>query len=183
MSAQNPPEEGANKPNAANASNDTTVSEGLDDLTKALNSLEVAKNKADEHWNLYLRAMADIENVRRRAKQDVENERNYGIEKFAREILSVADSLEHGLEAVKQGGNADEGLVLTHKLLLDVLQKFGIKQINPLNENFDPKYHEALTSIVNKDVEPNKVLQVVQKGYFLQDRILRPARVVVSRKE
>jgi len=150
--------------------------------------LEEARKKATENWDLFLRARADADNMRRRALLDVENAHKYGIEKFAREILAVVDSLDHGLNAVtnmesKEGNGLKEGIQLTYKLLLDTLDKFGIKQWDPVGESFDPMQHEALSTQVNNEVEPNKVLTVVQKGFTLFDRLLRPARVIVSRRE
>lgn len=147
--------------------------------------LEESRRKAAENWDLFLRARADADNIRRRAMLDVENAHKYGIEKFAKEILLVVDSLDHGLSATTEGGEKGlrEGLELTYKLLLDTLEKFGIKQINPMGETFDPMLHEALSSQVNPDVEPNKILVVIQKGFTLHERMLRPARVIVSRTE
>jgi len=151
-------------------------SENLADL------LEEARRKAAENWDLFLRTRADADNIRRRATIDVENAHKYGVERFARELLAVVDSLDHGLASVGADANAlKEGMELTYKLLLDILTKFGILVINPVNEPFDPIRHEALTAQIKNDVEPNTVLTVVQKGFTLQDRVLRPARVIVSK--
>ncbi len=153
-------------------------SENLADL------LEETRRKAAENWDLFLRTRADADNMRRRATIDVENAHKYGIEKFARELLAVVDSLDHGLAAADTGSNAlKEGMELTYKLLLDTLAKFGILVINPVNEAFDPMKHEALSSMPKNDVEANTVLTVIQKGFTLQDRLLRPARVIVSKME
>ncbi len=146
--------------------------------------LEEARRKAAENWDLFLRTRADADNIRRRASIDVENAHKYAVEKLARELLAVVDSLDHGLASVGADSNAlKEGMELTYKLLLDILTKFGILPINPVNEPFDPMKHEALTAQVKNDVEPNTVLTVVQKGFTLQDRVLRPARVIVSKIE
>lgn len=156
----------------------------LDELTKKLaQDLEEAQKKASENWDLFLRTRADADNVRRRAQKEVEDAGKYAIEKFARELLAVVDSLEHGLAVEGDIGDKGvrEGLVLTHKLLISTLEKFGIIAINPLGLTFDPSRHEALSTQFNNEVEPNKVLTVVQKGFTLQDRLLRPARVIVSR--
>lgn len=160
----------------------STDSESLESLKQ---ELEETRRKAAENWDLFLRARADADNIRRRAMLDVENAHKYGIEKFAKEILLVVDSLDHGLSATSEEGEKGlrEGLELTYKLLLDTLEKFGIKQINPIGESFDPMFHEALSSQANADVEPNKILVVIQKGFTLQDRMLRPARVIVSRTD
>jgi molecular chaperone GrpE len=133
-----------------------------------------------------LRAMAEVENIRRRNTLDVENANKFASEKFARELLNVLDSLEHGLEAISEPDKTQivhlrEGMQLTHKLMLDTLEKFKIKQINPQGEVFDPKQHEALTTQPTNEIEPNRVLTVVQKGYSIHDRVLRPARVIVAK--
>lgn len=134
-----------------------------------------------------LRFKAEVENIRRRASIDVENAHKYGMEKFARELLNVVDSLERGLEAVAEPEKTQivhlrEGMQLTYKLLLDTLEKFQIKQINPQGAVFDPKQHEALTAQPTNEVEPNRVLSVVQSGFTIHDRVLRPARVIVSKE-
>ena len=154
------------------------ISENLADL------LEEARRKAAENWDLFLRTRADTDNIRRRATIDVENAHKYGVEKLARELLAVVDSLDHGLAAAATDSHAlKEGMELTYKLLLDTLKKFGVLAINPVNEPFDPTKHEALTAQVKNDVEPNTILIVIQKGFTLQDRLLRPARVIVSKVE
>lgn len=134
-----------------------------------------------------LRFRAEAENTRRRSALDVENASKYGMEKFARELLNVVDSLEHGLEAISEPDQTQivhlrEGMQLTHKMLLDTLEKFQIKQINPQGAPFDPKQHEALTAQPTNEVEPNRILTVVQKGFTIHDRVLRPARVIVSKE-
>jgi molecular chaperone GrpE len=138
----------------------------------------------DEHWNQCLRLQAEIENLRKRAERDLANAHKFALEKFASELLPVRDSLEMGLLAV--GDNADveklkEGSELTLKMLSNALEKFNIKEINPLNESFNPEYHEAMSVQEREDVAPNTVVTVVQKGYLLNDRLIRPAMVIVSR--
>jgi molecular chaperone GrpE len=133
-----------------------------------------------------LRARADTENIRKRGILDVENAHKYGVERFARELLQVVDSLEKGLEAAsatdaEHVASMQEGMHLTHKLLMSVLDKFNIKQVDPLGHDFDPKLHEALTMQPTTEMEPNKVLTVAQKGFVIHDRVLRPARVVVAK--
>ena len=164
---------------------DKTAAENQIENQELASLLEEARKKATEHWDLFLRARADADNIRRRAMVDVENAHKYGIEKFARELLGVVDSLELGLNAANtmESSGLKEGIQLTYKLLLDTLDKFGIKQLNPFDESFDPMQHEALSTLVNNEVEPNKVLTVIQKGFTLYDRLLRPARVIVSRWE
>ncbi len=149
-------------------------------------ALEEARKKAAENWDLFLRARADGDNARRRASLDVENAHKYGIEKFARSMLDVEASISHGIEAIKAVSTDNEkalkeGMELTHKMLLGILEKFGVKQIDPMGETFDPMKHEALSTMPGEDLEPNKVMTVIQKGFVLQERVLRPARVIVSK--
>jgi len=148
--------------------------------------LEDARAKADEHWNLYLRSQAELDNVRRRAEKDLESAHKFGLEKFANEILPVKDSLELGLAAVEE--NSDEaveklreGTELTLKMLTSALEKFGIKEINPVGEAFNPEQHQAMTMQESAEAAPNTVLVVMQKGYLLNERVMRPALVVVSK--
>lgn len=157
--------------------------QAVEQLQKQLAESEAALADAKDKM---LRAMAEVENIRRRNALDVENANKFASEKFARELLNVADSLEHGLEAMSEPDKTQivhlrEGMQLTHKLLLDTLDKFKIKQIDPKGEVFDPKQHEALTTQPTTEVEPNRILTVVQKGYSIHDRVLRPARVIVAK--
>lgn len=158
----------------------------LQNIEQLQKQLEIAESALKEANDKMLRSMAEAENIRRRASLDVENAHKYGVEKIARELLNVVDSLESGLDTVAEPDQAQlqhlrEGMQLTHKLLLDILTQFQIKQINPQGEVFDPKQHEALTTQPSDDMEPNRVLSVVQRGYTIHDRILRPARVVVAK--
>ena len=156
------------------------VRRGGEGLNQALADAEA---RAQENRDNHLRALAEIENVRRRAVRDVENAHRYGLEKFASDLLAVRDSLELGLEA---GEKADTRSLLagkeaTLKLLAKAFEKFNITEINPLGEPFDPQFHEAMAMQESDRAEPNSVLQVVQKGYQLNGRLLRPARVIVAR--
>ena len=140
---------------------------------------ELARAKDDA-----LRAMAEAQNARRRAEQDVEKARKFALERFAGELLPVVDNLERALEAADgEGGNQamTEGVELTLKNLLDVLGRFNIEQVDPAGEPFDPQFHQAMSMVENGDVEPNSVLQVMQKGYTLSGRLIRPAMVMVSK--
>lgn len=146
------------------------------------NDIDTLKAQAEEHWNRYLRAAAEMENVRKRAIRDVENARKYALENFGRDLLDVRDSLEMGL-AASENADADtlrEGSEATLKLLATVMERFGVEQIDPLGEPFDPELHEAMTMQPSAEAEPNSVLAVIQKGYALNGRLLRPARVVVA---
>jgi len=146
--------------------------------------LEDARAKADEHWEMVIRARAESENLKKRHSRELENAHKFAIEKFVNELLPVRDSMELGLSAA-QGETADvaklvEGTELTLKLLTDVMGKFGIEEINPVGEPFNPEFHQAMAMQPSADVEPNTVLTVVQKGYTLNQRLVRPAMVMVS---
>jgi molecular chaperone GrpE len=147
--------------------------------------LEDARNKADEHWNQCLRLQADIENLRKRHERELGNAHKFALERFAQELLPVRDSLEMGLSTFTEG-SADieklhQGVELTLQMLTSVLEKFGIKEIDPQNEPFNPDFHQAMSVQERDDVEANSVVTVVQKGYLLHDRLIRPAMVIVSR--
>ncbi|KZN15176.1 nucleotide exchange factor GrpE [Marinomonas sp. TW1] len=147
-----------------------------DELAKALE--EVAQYK-----EVALRAQADAQNVRRRAEQDVEKAHKFGLEKFAKAIVNVADNLERALTSAADTGEADpvrEGVELTLKDLLETLARFEVKVVDPHGEPFNPELHQAMTMVPNPELEPNTVMDVVQKGYTLHGRLLRPAMVVVS---
>lgn len=135
-----------------------------------------------------LRSQAEADNTRRRAARDVENAHKFALEKFAGELLPVVDSLEKAVEAATgdgNGGQIDEaigqGVELSLKLFLDVLAKAGVEQIDPAGEPFDPQRHEAMAMVENPDAEPNSVLEVMQKGYALNGRLIRAAMVIVSK--
>lgn len=148
--------------------------------------LEDARNKADEHWNQLLRVQAEMENLRRRAERDVESAHKYALEKFAAALLPVKDSLEMGLNAASSGEGEvltrlKEGTELTLKVLTSALEKFGIKEVDPVGQPFNPEWHQAMTMQPSADHPANTVLVVMQKGYTLNERLLRPAMVVVSK--
>jgi molecular chaperone GrpE len=143
-----------------------------------------ARNKADEHWDQCLRLQADIENLRKRKERDVANAHKFALEKFAADILPIRDSLEMGLAAVADSSDAaklKEGSELTLKMLASAMEKYNIKEVNALNEQFNPEYHEAMSMQEREDVPPNTVVTVMQKGYLLNERLIRPAMVIVSR--
>lgn len=132
-----------------------------------------------------LRAQADAQNVKRRAEQEMEKARKYALERFAGELLPVVDNLERALEAASGDDEAikpiAEGVELTLKSFQDVLKKFQVEPVDPVGEPFDPQRHQAMSLIDNPDAQPNTVLAVMQKGYTLNERLLRPAMVVVSK--
>lgn len=140
---------------------------------------EIAELKAEA-----LRAHAEAQNARRRAEQDVEKARKFALEKFVADLLPVADNLERAIAAGDVNSEEQkavlEGVELTLKSLQDTLKKYKVDIINPEGEPFDPQVHQAMTMVPNPDVEPNTVLNVFQKGYTLNGRLVRPAMVVVS---
>ncbi|WP_425434854.1 nucleotide exchange factor GrpE [Nitrosomonas cryotolerans] len=143
--------------------------------------LKEAELKAAEHHDAWLRAKADAENMRKRAQVDVANAHKYAVENFSSELLAVVDSLEAALTVENASvENFKDGMELTHKQLITVFDKFSIKVINPVGEKFDPHQHQAMCT-VDSELVPNTVVQVMQKGYRLHDRIIRPALVSVSK--
>jgi molecular chaperone GrpE len=146
--------------------------------------LEDARAKADENWDQLLRARAEIENIKRRHEIELEKAHKFALDGFVRELLPVRDSLELGHDAA-QDGQADvdklrEGTELTLRLLSGAMTKFGVEKIDPEGEPFNPEYHQAMTMQPRDDVPPNTVVNVVQKGYLLNGRLVRPALVIVS---
>lgn len=157
----------------------------FEDQVAALSEqLDSALKQADLHKDTALRAKAETDNIRRRAEREVSNASKFALERFAKEILGVVDSLEKALEQTAEGGAQTamyEGIDLTYKLLLGTLNRFSIEQISPLGENFDPGLHEAMVMQESEEHEPNSVMMVVQAGYQLNGRLIRPARVIVAK--
>ena len=148
--------------------------------------LEDARAKADEHWQALLRAKAEIDNLRKRSRRDVENAHKFGLEKFVAEVLPVIDSMELGLSAASEEGvdaeKVREGLDLTLKMLQAAVDKFGVSEVDPEGEKFDPERHQAMTMQETDAVEPGTVVSVIQKGYVLNERLVRPALVIVAKE-
>ncbi len=140
------------------------------------------KALADDNWDRYLRAAAELENVRKRASRDVEKAHKFALERFCSELLAVKDSLEIGLATADKADVQSllAGKEATLKLLTTTMERFGVVELNPEGEPFDPQEHEAMSMQPSSDVEPGSVLTVFQKGYALNGRLLRPARVVVA---
>jgi molecular chaperone GrpE len=187
MNAERPEETVDEAPEDAEVSTETApdveaVDEAPKDETSPENELAAAQAKADEHWNLYLRAAAELENVRKRATRDVEHAHKFALERFGKELLAVRDTLEMGLAAAESAtvDSLIEGKNATLKLLTTVLRQFGIEEVDPVGEPFDPEFHEAISMQPSDDVEPGSVVAVVQKGYTLNGRLLRPAMVIVA---
>jgi len=145
--------------------------------------IEVLRAEVVAAKDQVLRAQAEMQNVRRRAEQDVEKAHKFALDRFAGDIVTVADNLERALTTIDRGDDKQkpvaEGIELTLKSLLDTLQKYGVKQLNPMGEPFNPQEQEAIAMVPNPAMEPNSVMDVMQKGYALNGRIIRPARVVV----
>lgn len=160
-------------------------SESPDRVAELERELAEAQQKAEDNWNQFLRARAELENSRRRAEREVEQAHKFALEGFATQLLSVRDSLEMGVAAAQQPqadvASLREGTELTLRMLAQVMEKFGIVQVDPQGQKFDPTKHEAMAAQESDEVESNTVLNVVQKGYLLNDRLLRPAMVVVSK--
>ncbi len=155
--------------------------EAADEATDPEAALAEMQAKADENWERYVRAVAETDNVRKRATRDVENAHKFALERFGKELLAVKDSLEMGIatdgasvESLIEGSNA------TLKLLGTTLERFGIVEVDPEGEPFDPEFHEAISMQPSDKVEPGSVVTVVQKGYTLNGRLMRPAMVIVA---
>ncbi len=141
-----------------------------------------AETKVAELQDQALRGKAEVENMRRRAARDVENAHKYALERMTGELLPVLDSLEKAVESAaltKDPGALGEGVELSLKMFLTALTKVGIEQLDPLGEPFDPQFHEAIAMVENPDGEPNSVMEVIQRGYSLNGRLVRAAKVVV----
>ncbi|MEW7977069.1 MAG: nucleotide exchange factor GrpE [Candidatus Sedimenticola endophacoides] len=147
--------------------------------------LEDARSKADEHWDQLMRARAELDNLRKRQERELENAHKYALERFVNDLLPVRDSMELGVDAAREEngdiGKLLEGAELTLKLFTDVMQKYNVEQINPEGEPFNPEFHQAMSLQPRDDLPPNTVVTVVQKGYSLNGRLVRPAMVLVSR--
>ena len=154
----------------------------LADVERLQQALADAEERARSNWEQYLRSVAELDNVRKRAQRDIESANRYGLEKFAAELLPVKDSLEAAVQsAAAEPKSLREGQQATLQLLSRALEKVGVKLIDPQGEPFDPARHEAMMMQESPTAEPNSVLQVIQPGYELNGRLLRPARVIVAR--
>ena len=146
--------------------------------------LEDARSKADEHWDQLVRARAEIDNLKKRHQRDLEKAHKFSLERFVSALIPVRDSMELGLEAARgEGADLDkfhEGAELTLKLFSDVMTKFEVEQVDPTGEPFNPELHQAMSVQAREDLPPNTVAAVVQKGYTLNGRLVRPAMVIVS---
>ncbi|MCW9023799.1 MAG: nucleotide exchange factor GrpE [Gammaproteobacteria bacterium] len=179
-------ESDVNQDNVSNESAETEAN-AVDETeaTDLETRLAEAQARAEENWDQALRVKAEMENMRRRAERDVENAHKYALERFTQELLPVIDSLEMGTHAAMAEGatleKLQEGTELTLKMLLSVIDKFGIQAVHPEGEPFDPELHQAMSMLESPEHAPNTVMNVMQKGYLLNERLIRPAMVVVSK--
>jgi molecular chaperone GrpE len=167
---------------------DSTEAEETENEEVSLESLEAklveVQAVADDNFDQLMRTRAEMENIRRRSERELANAHKYALEKFAQELLPVIDSMEMGVAAAMDE-NADvsklrEGTEMTLKMFEAAIEKFGIKGVHPKGEAFNPDHHQAMTMIDSVEHEPNMVIDVMQKGYLLNERLVRPAMVVVS---
>ena len=170
------PEEAKGQSEAEEGQADAADSSAQDDTSEELTKVK----------DQLLRTVAEMENVRRRAQRDVENAHKFAVEKLLSDLLPVVDSLEKAEEAAKTTDNADsmaEGISLSLKLFVSTLERSGIAIVDPLGEPFDPQLHEAMAMVPNPDAEPNSIMDVMQRGYTLNGRLVRAAKVVVVKGE
>ena len=157
-----------------------TTDEQSDDLQT---QLEEAQQSAKDNWDKVLRAQAEMENLKRRNAKDLENAHKFALDGFVKALLEVKDSLTMGLKTANEEKatieHIIEGLEMTDKVFLSTMEKFGVEAINPTDEAFNPEFHEAVTMVPVPDKESNSVLEVVQIGFTLNGRLVRPAMVVV----
>ena len=151
-------------------------------LERTKDTIKELEDSCDRFKDEALRAKAEMENIQKRAERDVSNARKFGIEKFAKELLPVIDSIEQALKhevKLEEAIAIKEGIELTGKMLVDILKKNGVEELNPKGEKFDPNLHEAMAMIPNSEFEDNTIFDVFQKGYILNGRVVRAAKVVI----
>jgi molecular chaperone GrpE len=168
---------------ASTSSSSSSASSSVD-LSALQQHIDKLQDELSQAKEQVLRTQAEMQNVRRRAQQDVEKAHKFSIEKFVADMLPVADNLERTVAAATSNAEMNtiiEGVELTLKTMFDALKRHQVETVNPEGEPFDPQLHQAMTAIENRDVEPNTVLNVFQRGYVLHGRLVRPAMVVVSK--
>lgn len=173
------------EPPGAEVAAESVIGESGTPEEQLLGQVAALQAKADDHWDRVLRTQAEMENLRKRSQRDVENAHKFALEGFASELLGVRDSLEMGLGAASlEDGSITsirEGIELTLKLLTQSMEKYNVIEINPLGEKFDPEHHQAMNMLEDQSAAPNTVVMVIQKGYLLNGRLLRPALVSVAK--
>ncbi|QWU98775.1 nucleotide exchange factor GrpE [Francisella salimarina] len=171
--------EEVNQDSSNNSVEEISIEEQLD---KAKDTIKELEGTCDSFKDEALRAKAEMENIRKRAERDVSNARKFGIEKFAKELLPVIDSIEQALKhevKLEEAIAMKEGIELTSKMLVDILKKNGLEELNPKGEKFDPNIHEAMAMVPNPELEDNIIFDVFQKGYMLNGRVVRAAKVII----
>ncbi|MBV7298999.1 nucleotide exchange factor GrpE [Enterovibrio paralichthyis] len=167
--------------NALDAETDAMISR----ITELEAALEASEAKVKEQQDSVLRARADVENMRRRTEQEIDKARKFALERFANELLPVMDNMERAVEMADKENEAlkpmIEGVELTLKTMKSAVEKFGLKELNPHGETFNPEFHQAMSIQESADHAPNTVMFVMQKGYELNGRVVRPAMVMVSK--
>tara|TARA_R100000687_G_scaffold3002_1_gene3867 strand:+ start:1439 stop:2044 length:606 start_codon:yes stop_codon:yes gene_type:complete len=179
------PEQGQQADEAAQVEAQVEVEGELEERGDLDSQIEALQQELAEARDQALRTAAEAQNIRRRAEIDAENARKFAVERFAKDLLPVVDNLERALESVDATDESMkailEGVELTYRSFSDMLERHNLKAINPEGEPFDPQVHEAISMVEAPGAEPNSVINVVQKGYTLNDRLLRAAMVVVSK--
>lgn len=175
--------EAENQPEEETGDQGGEASAGESDGEAAGDELAEARARAEENWEALLRTRAEMDNLRKRNARDLEQARKFALERFVKDLLPVVDSLEQGLQAAREQDGVEklvEGNELTLRMFTKVLSEHGVEQIDPQGEKFNPDLHEAMTMQPSKEHDPETVTMVLQKGYLLNGRLVRPARVVVA---
>ena len=183
-----PPTDGSTGAETEQPAADSDAARGVSSPSASERETEL-EQQAQDNWNKYLRSVAEMDNLRKRSARDLENARKYGTERLATAILPVRDSIEAGLRAASAADIASldvqallDGERATLRLLDQALEAVSIEEIDPQGEPFDPEMHEAISMLVSTTAEPGSVLEVIQKGYRLHERVVRPARVIVAQE-
>lgn len=176
-------EDASETPNSESLPPEVIEVSSMEELVRQLAETSL---KAQDNWDRLVRAQAEMDNFKRRTEKELQNAHKYALEKFARELLTVMDSLELGIQASTSSQpdveKLREGMELTLKQLGAAFEKFGIAVIDPMGEKFNPDLHQAMAAYPVENTEPNTVVKVFQKGYSLNDRLLRPAMVVIAQQ-
>lgn len=161
-----------------------TISEPDVVIAELRQQVELLTRRAEENWDRYLRSQSELENVKRRTDRDLQNAHKYALEKFIKELLPVMDSLDLGIQAATSDAaevvKLREGAELTMKQFHQVLERFNVSVLDPVGQRFNPEEHMAMAMQAVAGAEPNTVLKVIQKGYSLHERLLRPAMVIIA---
>ncbi len=164
---------------------ENTAEAELDETDDSIESqLQQANAKIEEHWDRILRMQAEQDNLRKRHTRDLEKAHKYGADEFVKAMLPVKDSLEMGIQVAVDATDVAaiaEGMQLTEKMFTDALEKIGVTVLDPVGEKLNPEHHQAMSMLPSDEHEPNTIMNVMQKGYLLNERLMRPAMVVVSK--